>query len=619
MKATISLALAETKIDKESHPDAPMPETDLTKRLRVVGEDYAADEEAPELNVEEIEALNPPDRNTPGARPAATEGVVRSSAGSGEQRHHPLDPDDLEAAVLDVIQSPEWQGFVTRLDACPSERVTGYSYRPSQKAAILLVSLLAADHSLKGAHRYVQTHPRLRAAFGFAPMSREVRRASLGKGRSQAISDPNFPSRQAIVKFIDHWLRVRADWVIPLIHDMVAQIAFRTIIDYDLNTTRIVLDTAPIRSGLRKQGKKRRDPGAKHLRHGDREDKKWFGRKLATTSLGEGGLYLWARPLVGHDDGTIAERIMIPTLRTLSDSLKAYAASRKIANHPGFDRAGLFGDSHYCTVPVHGAAYAHGFEPGFTSRDAGKPREMLEAKRRLRIVKETNPHSEAEIREDPDLQYAVLEMDTRGRYYCPCDAGKPIKKREPMTQVPNRFGIDFTLHCAHEQCKKAKVFYWTNRTGGQVELANGHWKRGEVGTLVRTLRHDDRRTLAVSHYTRELHERNHSLLRHMGLLASERLSQRKHITGKFRHDLWYALGAFVFNATINANYANGRVSREELDWDDLYVNAVRNGSQARSNKDTRNANAAEKKGKSAAAAASARNRRRQRSRERQAA
>ena len=47
-----------------------------------------------------------------------------------------------------------------------------------------------------------------------------------------------------------------------------------------------------------------------------------------------------------------------------------------------------------------------------------------------------------------------------------------------------------------------------------------------------------------------------------------------------------------------------------LDWDDLYVNAMRNGSQARSNKDTRNANAAEKKGKSAAAAARARNQQR---------
>ena len=51
-------------------------------------------------------------------------------------------------------------------------------------------------------------------------------------------------------------------------------------------------------------------------------------------------------------------------------------------------------------------------------------------------------------------------------------------------------------------------------------------------------------TLAVSHYIRQLHERNHSLLRHIGLLASERLSQRKNMIGKFRHDLWYGLGVF---------------------------------------------------------------------------
>ena len=70
-------------------------------------------------------------------------------------------------------------------------------------------------------------------------------------------------------------------------------------------------------------------------------------------SVGEGGLLLWARPLIGHDDGAIAERIMIPTLRILSDGLKAYALSRGIENHRGFDRAELFGDSHFCTVHVY--------------------------------------------------------------------------------------------------------------------------------------------------------------------------------------------------------------------------------------------------------------------------
>jgi hypothetical protein len=63
----------------------------------------------------------------------------------------------------------------------------------------------------------------------------------------------------------------------------------------------------------------------------------------------------------------------------------------------------------------------------------------------------------------------------------------------------------------------------------------------------------------------------------MGLLAIERLSQRKHITGNLRHDFWYALGAIVQNVIINWNFAAGRVSREVVDWKDAAASGLRNG------------------------------------------
>ena len=265
-------ALVETNIDKESHPDSPMAESNLTKRLRVVGEDYAADEEAPNLNAEQIEPQP--------ARPQHARRTPRS-----HRRRHPVKRWLWRAASPPARprrprsgrpgggRYAEWRDFAARLDACPSERVTGYSYLPSQKAVFLLVSFFTAHHSPKGAHRYVQTLRICARRSGSTDESRSPR----GKPRQGPLASdigPKLPSRQTIVKFIDHWLRVRADWVIPLIHNMVAQIAFRTIIDNDLNITRIVLDTTPIRSGLRKQGKKRRDPGAKHLRYGPGEDKK---------------------------------------------------------------------------------------------------------------------------------------------------------------------------------------------------------------------------------------------------------------------------------------------------------------------------------------------------------
>jgi hypothetical protein len=259
----------------------------------------------------------------------------------------------------------------------------------------------------------------------------------------------------------------------------------------------------------------------------------------------------------------------------------------------------LFGDSHFSTVAIADLAYANDFEPGFTSKEAGRPAKMFEEKRRLRIVAGTEP--------EPGVTHAELEMDSRGRYYCPCDATKPFRKRRQMHQVPTRFGKDFILNCEH--CPRRDIEYRTNRTGGKIPLGNGHWQRGTVGTLVRALRHDDRRALAISHYSRNLHEHDHSLFRFMGLLSTERLSQRKHITGKFRHDLWYALGAIVFNETINRNFENERVSREELDWHDLYVAAVRNGASAVSRKDARKDNEERKAASSAERAARKRRKR----------
>ena len=129
-----------------------------------------------------------------------------------------------------------------------------------------------------------------------------------------------------------------------------------------------------------------------------------------------------------------------------------------------------------------------------------------------------------------------------------------------MRQIANRFGIDFDVHCVH--CVRSKIWYRTGRRGPDTDLGNGRWKRGAVSTDLRALRHDDRRTIAVAHNIREHHESSHSMLRHMGLLANERLSQRKHITGKFRHDFWYALGALVYNLMIIHNLAAGRVSRK---------------------------------------------------------